>query len=288
MKVNPYSIFDIHTKRIHEYKRQLMNILHIIYLYGQLKENPNKDMVPRTFIFSGKAAPGYYIAKEIIKLINTVAKVVNDDLTIKGKIKVLFLENYNVDLASKVIPAADVSEQISTATKEASGTGNMKYMMNGAVTLATLDGANIEIANEVGENNIFIFGLKEKDVYDYYQNGKYDAQKIYSQNKWIKDTLDKLVNGYFKVSYGEFQQIFDSLVKYGDRFFVLEDLMAYREAQVKINQMYRNKYQWATMSLRNIACSGAFSSDSTIEKYAKEIWEIKKLERERDAHEEIE
>jgi starch phosphorylase len=233
------------------------------------------DMVPRTFIFAGKAAPGYYIAKEIIKLINTVARVVNRDLTIKDKLKVVFLEDYSVSLATKMIPGADVSEQISTTTKEASGTSNMKYMMNGAITLATLDGANIEIMKEVGENNIVVFGLKDYEVYNYYQRGDYDPQSLYYSNPIIKETVDKLVNGYFRVSYGEFQPIYDSLVKHGDRFFVLEDFESYIAAQEKISNMYRNKYQWAEMSLSNTSCSGAFSSDYTIGRYADEIWGVK-------------
>jgi len=277
IKTNPYGIFDIQAKRIHEYKRQLMNILHVMYLYDKLKTNPNMDMVPRTFIFSGKAAPGYYIAKEIIKLINTVARVVNSDLTIKDKLKVVFLEDYSVSLATKMIPAADVSEQISTATKEASGTSNMKYMMNGAITLATLDGANIEIMKEVGENNIVVFGLKDYEVYDFYQRGNYDPQSLYFGNPVIKETIDKLVNGYFRVPYGEFQPIYDSLVKYGDRYFILKDFESYMQAQRKIGNMYRNKYQWAEMSLSNTACSGAFSSDYTIGRYANEIWGVKTL-----------
>lgn len=275
IKTNPYGIFDIQAKRIHEYKRQLMNILHVIYLYDNIRTNPNMDMVPRTFIFAGKAAPGYYIAKEIIKLINTVARVVNRDLTIKDKLKVVFLEDYSVSLATKMIPGADVSEQISTTTKEASGTSNMKYMMNGAITLATLDGANIEIMKEVGENNIVVFGLKDYEVYNYYQRGDYDPQSLYYSNPIIKETVDKLVNGYFRVSYGEFQPIYDSLVKHGDRFFVLEDFESYIAAQEKISNMYRNKYQWAEMSLSNTACSGAFSSDYTIGRYADEIWGVK-------------
>ncbi|NTW73049.1 MAG: glycogen/starch/alpha-glucan phosphorylase, partial [Eubacteriaceae bacterium] len=274
IKVNPYSIFDVQVKRIHEYKRQLMNVLYIIHLYGQLKDNPNLDIVPRTFIFAGKAAPGYYIAKEIIKLINTVADKINNDITIKDKIKVVFLENYSVTLASRLIPAADVSQQISTTTKEASGTSNMKFMMNGAITLATLDGANIEIMNEVGEENIVIFGMKENEVYDYYHKGNYDPLSIYHKNLDLKASIDKLVNGYFKVSYGEFQPIFDSLVKYGDRFFILKDFEDYTIAQEKINNLYLNKDRWASMSLANTASSGAFSSDYTILRYAKEIWGI--------------
>ncbi|SHE28919.1 glycogen/starch/alpha-glucan phosphorylase [Alkalibacter saccharofermentans] len=277
IKTNPHGIFDIQAKRIHEYKRQLMNILHVMYLYDKLKTNPNMDMVPRTFIFAGKAAPGYYIAKEIIKLINTVARVVNSDLTIKDKLKIVFLEDYSVSLATKMIPAADVSEQISTATKEASGTSNMKYMMNGAITLATLDGANIEIMKEVGENNIVVFGLKDYEVYDFYQRGNYDPQSLYFGNPVIKETIDKLVNGYFRVPYGEFQPIYDSLVKYGDRYFILKDFESYMQAQRKIGNMYRNKYQWAEMSLSNTACSGAFSSDYTIGRYANEIWGVKTL-----------
>lgn len=277
IKVNPYSIFDMQAKRIHEYKRQLLNILHVMHLYKTLKTNPNLDILPRTFIFAGKAAPGYYIAKEIIKLINTVAKTVNNDLTIKDKIKVVFLENYNVSVATNMIPAADVSEQISTTTKEASGTSNMKYMMNGALTLATLDGANIEIRDAVGDDNIVLFGLKDFEVYDYYRNGLYDSAGLYESDPVIKETVDSLISGEFHVSQEEFRAIYDTLIKFGDKFFVLEDFNEYRSAQERINQLYHDEKKWSAISLRNTAASGVFSSDYTIQRYAEEIWNIESI-----------
>lgn len=274
IKVDPYSIFDMQAKRIHEYKRQHLNILHILHLYNKLKENPNLDIPPRTFIFAGKSAPSYYIAKQIIKLINTVADMVNNDTSIKNKLKVVFLPNYGVSLASKMIPAADVSEQISTASKEASGTGNMKFMMNGAVTLATLDGANIEIMNEVGENNIVIFGLRDEEVFKYYQNGDYNAFELYQSNPSIKRVVDQLVNGFLPVSREEFIPIVDRLLRFNDEFFILKDFEAYCDAQDRIGLYYREKQHWMKMSLTNIACSGVFSADYTIEKYATGIWNI--------------
>lgn len=277
IKLNPYSIFDIQIKRIHEYKRQLLNILHIMYLYDKLKKNPNLDMVPRTFIFAGKAAPGYYIAKEIIKLINSVATKINNDFTIKDKIKVVFYENYNVSAAELLIPAADVSEQISTATKEASGTGNMKLMMNGAITLATLDGANVEIKREVGEENIVVFGLTPDEVHEYNKNGSYNAKEIYHTDRIIKDTLDQLLDRRLHTYYEEFHSLFDILYKYNDNYFILKDFHEYRMAQEKIDNLYRNSDKWFQMSLTNIAHSGKFSSDITIKKYADEIWDIKSV-----------
>lgn len=275
--LNPYSIFDIQIKRIHEYKRQLMNILHVIYLYDSLKENANLDIAPRTFFFAGKAAPGYYIAKEIIRLINAVAELVNNDIYIKDKLKVVFVDNYNVSKAMKLIPAADVSEQISTTTKEASGTGNMKFMMNGAITLATLDGANVEIAKEVGEENIIIFGLKDYEVYQYYNSGSYNSREIYEKNKGIKKTVDRLIdNNYFKGD-KNFRELYDSLVTYNDNYFILKDFEDYKKAQEQIGTLYRNKEKWFGMSVVNIAKSGTFSSDHTIKKYAQEIWDIKPI-----------
>ncbi|OJV66327.1 MAG: glycogen phosphorylase [Clostridiales bacterium 38-18] len=274
IKIDPYSIFDMQAKRIHEYKRQHLNILHVLHLYNKLKENPNLDIPPRTFVFAGKSAPSYYVAKQIIKLINTVADMVNNDASIKNKLKVVFLPNYGVSLASKMIPAADVSEQISTASKEASGTGNMKFMMNGAITLATLDGANIEIKNEVGENNIVLFGLKDHEVYDYYHNGHYSAYEVYNSNPNLKLVVDQLVNGFLPVAKEEFSPIVDRLLRFNDEFFVLEDFEAYADAQERIGLYYRDKSHWMKMSLTNIACSGVFSADYTIEKYASGIWNI--------------
>jgi starch phosphorylase len=274
--VDPYAIFDMQAKRIHEYKRQHLNILHVMHLYRQLKENPNLDIPPRVFVFAGKSAPSYYVAKQIIKLINTVGDVINNDKSIKDKLKVVFLPNYGVSLASRMIPAADVSEQISTASKEASGTGNMKFMMNGAVTLATLDGANVEIMNEVGENNIILFGLKVEEVYDYYQNGHYNAYELYNNSPDLKAVIDELVNGYLPVPKDEFIPIADRLLRFNDEFFILKDFESYCEAQRNIADVYRNKYQWSKMSLANIACSGAFSADYTIERYATSIWNVQK------------
>lgn len=274
IKIDPYSIFDMQAKRIHEYKRQHLNILHVMHLYNKLKENPNLDIPPRTFIFAGKSAPSYYVAKQIIKLINTVANVINNDPTIKNKLKVVFLPNYGVSLASKMIPAADVSEQISTATKEASGTGNMKFMMNGAITLATLDGANIEIMNEVGENNIVIFGLRDEEVYEYYQNGGYSAYEYYNHSPSLKLVVDQLINGHFPVPKEEFIPIVDRLLRFNDEFFILRDFESYCDAQERIGLYYRDKQHWTKMSLSNIACSGVFSADYTIEKYASGIWNI--------------
>lgn len=282
IKINPYSIFDIQIKRIHEYKRQLLNILHIMYLYDKLKDNPNYDMVPRTFIFAGKAAPGYYIAKEIIKLINSVARKINNDLTIKDKIKVIFYENYNVSAAELLIPAADVSEQISTAGKEASGTGNMKFMMNGAITLATLDGANVEIKEVVGEDNIIIFGLTPEEVESYSSNQNYKSKEMYHTDKIIKHIMDQLLNRRYHTYYEEFHSLFEILYKYNDNYFILKDFHEYRKAQEKINDLYRNRDKWLEISLINIAYSGKFSSDDTIKEYAEDIWNIVSILKEGD------
>ncbi len=275
--LNPHSIFDVHIKRIHEYKRQLLNVLHIIHLYNQLIENPNLDMVPRTFIFAGKAAPGYAAAKEIIRLINAVADLVNNDTAIKDKIKVVFMPNYNVSQAMDIIPAADVSEQISTTTKEASGTGNMKFMMNGAITLATLDGANVEISEAVGEDNIVIFGMKADEVYEFYEKHNYNSRYIYENNPEIKKTVDTLINGSYFKNNETFRSLHDDLIAYNDSFFVLKDFEEYKAAQLKIEALYRDKTVWMKKSLVNIAKSGVFSSDNTIKKYAEEIWDIKPL-----------
>jgi starch phosphorylase len=275
IKVNPKSIFDIHCKRFHEYKRQTLNILHIMHLYNQLKENPDLDIPCRTFIFAGKSAPNYHIAKQIIKLINSVAYVINNDSKIRGKIKVVFLENYGVSLAEILIPAADISEQISTTTKEASGTGNMKFMMNGAITIATLDGANVEILNEVGKENIVIFGLSEEEVYDYYRNKTYNSYEVYESNPELKKVLDQLTDGTYHSNHEEFKIIKDSLL-YTDEFFVLKDFEEYSKAQRKIGDYYRNFDIWLEMSAINIACSGSFSSDKTIMEYSTGIWEVER------------
>jgi len=274
--VDPTSIFDVQVKRMHAYKRQLMNIFHIMDIYNRLRENPDLPIVPRTFIFGGKAAAGYHLAKSVIKLINTVADVVNHDKKIKDKMKVVFIENYGVSLAEKIMPAADVSEQISTASKEASGTGNMKFMMNGALTIGTLDGANIEIREEVGDDNIFIFGLKSQEVLDLYKYGGYHARDLYNSDPRIKTFLDQLINGFFVKGDVDFKNIYYSILEH-DEFFVLKDYAAYAEAHKKIDSVYRNRSDWMKKSIMNIAHSGKFSSDRTISEYATGIWEIEPI-----------
>nr|WP_307774800.1 glycogen/starch/alpha-glucan phosphorylase [uncultured Cetobacterium sp.] len=276
--INPYSIFDVQIKRLHAYKRQLLNVLHIIYLYNNIKENPEFDIVPRTFFFGAKAAPSYTLAKSIIKLINSVADVVNNDLDVRNKIKIIFLENYNVSVAELIIPAGDVSEQISTASKEASGTGNMKLMMNGAITLATLDGANVEIRDEVGDENIVIFGLTSNEVLDYYAKGGYNAQEMLDSLPEIQKIILQLQNGTFTPNPDEFHDIINHLTIENDPYFVLKDFPSYVEAQQKIDALYRNKNKWLEMSLINIAHSGKFSSDNSIRAYAKDIWHIKPVQ----------
>jgi starch phosphorylase len=276
IKINPESIFDVHAKRLHEYKRQTLNVLHIMYLYNRLLKNPDEDIVPRTFIFAAKAAPSYYIAKQTIKLINTVAELVNNDTRIKDKIKVVFLENYGVSLAEILMPAADVSEQISTTTKEASGTGNMKFMMNGAVTIATLDGANVEIHEQVGEDNIVLFGLTEEEVYELYEKHEYRTDYIIEEDERIKEVLDQLINGFLGVDKEEFQIIYDSVV-YNDEYFVLKDFDSYAAAQERIGNYYMDEEVWTKMAITNIAHSGVFSSDKTIQEYASGIWEVDRV-----------
>ncbi|HEY8890048.1 MAG TPA: glycogen/starch/alpha-glucan phosphorylase [Clostridium sp.] len=270
--IDPNSIFDVHVKRMHSYKRQLLNVLNIMNLYNQLRENPSLDIVPRTFIFGAKASPSYYIAKQTIKLINTIASKINNDPIVKGKIKILFIENYGVSLAEKIIPCADVSEQISTASKEASGTGNMKFMMNGAITIATLDGANVEIFDAVGKENIILFGLTSKEVIEYYKNRSYNSFDIYDSDQRIKTILHQLVDGFLETPTMEFRSIYDSLLMHNDEYFVLKDFDAYVKAQNEVDRLYRQKSIWQQMSIINIAKSGIFSSDNTIGKYAKEIW----------------
>ena len=274
--INPDSIFDIQIKRLHEYKRQLLNILHIIGLYNQLKVNPGMDMVPRTFIFGAKAAAGYHRAKLIIKLIHSVADVINHDTSIQGKIKVIFMENYQVSLAEKLIPAADVSEQISTAGKEASGTGNMKFMLNGAITIGTMDGANVEIFEEVGKDNIFIFGMSAQEVAKKYAENTYDPWGIYNMNQEVRMVLTELIDGTFDCNTDLFRELYESLLNgycgRADEYFILADYEDYARAQKEIDVAYRDTRRWAQMSLRNIAKSGKFSSDRTISQYAEEIW----------------
>ena len=281
--VDPRSIFDVQVKRLHEYKRQLMNILHVIYLYNELKDNPNMDMVPRTFIFGAKAAAGYKRAKLTIKLINSVADVINNDKTIDGKIKVVFIEDYKVSNAEIIFAAADVSEQISTASKEASGTGNMKFMLNGALTLGTMDGANVEIVEEVGEENAFIFGMSSDEVIGYENRGGYNPMEIFNNNYQIRRVLMQLINGYFAPQDPElFRDIYNSLLNTqssdrADTYFILKDLPSYAEAQKRIDQAYRNETWWAKAAILNVACSGKFTSDRTIEEYVRDIWHLEKV-----------
>jgi starch phosphorylase len=273
--VDVNSIFDVQVKRIHAYKRQTLNALHILDLYNRLKANPGLSIEPRTFIFAGKSATGYYLAKRIIKFINTLAQVINNDPAIGGKIKVVFLENYSVSLAELIIPAADVSEQISTASKEASGTGNMKLMMNGAVTIGTLDGANIEIKDEVGDDNIVIFGLTAEQVLNYYKYGGYNVLDIYNDNSRVKLVVDQLVNGFLPVSPDEFDSIHHSLMRTNDEYFVLKDFAEYAAAQERINNLYGRQSDWQSMAINNIAFAGRFASDRTVAEYAIDIWQVK-------------
>lgn len=282
IEVNPRSIFDVQVKRLHEYKRQLLNILHIMYLYNELKKNPEMEFYPRTFIFGAKASAGYHRAKAIIKLINSVADVINNDKSIEDKIKVVFIENYRVSNAELIFAAADVSEQISTASKEASGTGNMKFMLNGAVTLGTMDGANIEIVEEVGEDNAFIFGLSSDEVIAYEQNNQYNPREIYNIDSEIRAVLTQLVDGtYSPGNLEEFRDIYNSLLDTGsgrpDMYFILADFRSYAEAQKRAEEAYKDTARWAKMAMLNVAKCGKFSSDRTIEEYAKEIWKLEKV-----------
>ncbi|MFJ5715800.1 glycogen/starch/alpha-glucan phosphorylase [Neobacillus sp. NPDC093127] len=275
--VDTGAIFDVQVKRLHAYKRQLLNVLHIMHLYNRIKEDSSFSLVPRVFIFGAKASPGYYYAKKIIKLINTAAEKINNDPVVSDKLKVIFLENYRVSLAEKIFPAADVSEQISTASKEASGTGNMKFMINGALTAGTLDGANIEIRELVGEDNIFTFGLTAEEVLHYYQHGGYQSVEYYHHDYRIQQAVDQLVNGFFPGVYNEFEPIFDSLLEENDQYFVLKDFASYADIQGKIGETYKNQRIWQQKSLVNIANAGYFSSDRTIQEYADDIWGIKPL-----------
>ncbi|MCO7176739.1 glycogen/starch/alpha-glucan phosphorylase [Sporolactobacillus kofuensis] len=272
--LNPDAIFDVQIKRLHAYKRQLLNLLHILSLYFQLKDHPEADLHPRVFIFGAKAAPSYTYAKQIIKLINSVADLINQDTTIKEKLKIVFVENYGVSLAEKIIPAADISEQISLASKEASGTSNMKLMLNGAITLATLDGANVEIRDRVGSNNIIIFGLREEEVYQYYHDGSYHSKSYYDRNPVLRRVLNALIDGTIPDAEAEGRSVFDSLVYYGDEYFVLRDFDAYSAAQKQIDQLYRDTLKWQRMALINIAGAGTFSSDYTVQQYASQIWDV--------------
>ncbi|CAM3770109.1 glycogen/starch/alpha-glucan phosphorylase [Mesobacillus zeae] len=272
--VDTHSIFDVQVKRLHAYKRQLLNILHIMYLYNRMKEDSGFEFFPLTFIFGAKASPGYYFAKKVIKLINTVAEKVNTDPQVNDRLKVVFLENYRVSLAEEIFPASDVSEQISTASKEASGTGNMKFMMNGALTVGTLDGANVEITELVGRENIFLFGLTAEEVMEYQKNGGYYSHEYYHHDKRIRQVTDQLINGFFPDTENEFTAIYDSLLSHNDQYFVYRDFASYADTHERIGKCYSDKESWRQMSLFNIAKSGYFSSDRTIKEYAGQIWNI--------------
>ena len=275
--VDPRSIFDCQVKRLHEYKRQLMNILHVMYLYNEIKAHPDMDIVPRTFIFGAKAAAGYYTAKLTIKLINAVADKINNDPSINGKIKVVFIEDYRVSNAELIFAAADVSEQISTASKEASGTGNMKFMLNGALTLGTMDGANVEIVEEVGKENAFIFGLSADQVMEYEKNGNYNPRDVYNNNQDVRQVLTQLVNGFYSPENPElFRALYDALLE-KDTYFTLLDFDSYKEAHNRIDAAYRDEEHWARTAMLQTASAGKFSSDRTIEEYAKEMWHLKKV-----------
>ena len=282
VEVDPHSIFDIQVKRLHEYKRQLLNILHVIYLYNQIKAHPEMDFYPRTFIFGAKAAAGYRRAKLTIKLINSVADVVNNDASINGKLKVVFIEDYRVSNAELIFAAADVSEQISTASKEASGTGNMKFMLNGAPTLGTMDGANVEIVQEVGEENAFIFGMSSDQIINYENNGGYDPDFIYNTDPEISQVLMQLINGTFSSDTEMFRDIYNSLLDKRnmprpDQYFILGDFRSYAEAQKRVEEAYKDEKRWAKMALLNTACSGKFTSDRTIQEYVDDIWHLDKV-----------
>ncbi len=280
--IDPHSIFDMQIKRMHEYKRQLLNALHILGLYYRIKDNPQLDMVPRTFIFGAKAAPGYYRAKAVIKFINDIAKLVNNDPDVNKKIKVVFIANYKVSYAERLFPAADVSEQLSTAGKEASGTGNMKFMLNGAPTLGTYDGANIEIVQESGEENNFIFGLRVEDISEI--ESTYNPYEVYNSVPGLRRVVDSLINGTFDdMGSGVYRELYDSLLKgeywhRADNYYILKDFESYREAQDKVDKAYRDRLGWAKKSWMNIVNAGKFSSDRTIQEYANEIWGIKPVE----------
>ncbi len=283
IEVNPRSIFDVQVKRLHEYKRQLLNILHVMYLYNKIKADPKMEFTPRTFIFGAKAAAGYRNAKLTIKLINSVADVVNNDESIKGKIKVVFIEDYRVSNAEMIFAAADVSEQISTASKEASGTGNMKFMLNGALTIGTMDGANVEMAEEVGEENMFIFGLSSDEVIQYEHNGGYNPMDIFNNDQDIRDVLMQLINGFYAKNDPElFRDLYNSLLNTqvtnrADTYFILKDFRSYAETQEKVEQAYKNQAEWARKAILNVAASGKFSSDRTIKEYVNEIWHLDKV-----------
>ncbi|NBI86659.1 glycogen/starch/alpha-glucan phosphorylase [Lachnospiraceae bacterium] len=286
--VDPRSIFDVQVKRLHEYKRQLLNILHIMYLYNELKEHPDREFYPRTFIFGAKAAAGYKIAKLTIKLINSVAEVINNDASISGKLKVVFIEDYRVSNAEWIFAAADVSEQISTASKEASGTGNMKFMLNGAVTIGTMDGANVEMLEEVGKENMFIFGMSSDEVIAHEKNQDYNPMQIFNSDQDIRKVLMQLINGFYSPHNSElFRELYNSLLntqstRYADTYFILADFRSYAQAQKEVVEAYKDEKRWAKMAMLNTACSGKFSSDRTIQEYVDDIWHLDKLYVERE------
>ena len=283
IELDPRSIFDVQVKRLHEYKRQLLNILHVMYLYNELKEHPDMEFYPRTFIFGAKAAAGYKNAKLTIKLINSVADVINNDKSLDGKIRVVFIEDYRVSIAEWIFAAADVSEQISTASKEASGTGNMKFMLNGALTLGTMDGANVEIVEEVGEENAFIFGMSSDEVIAHERNRDYDPMQIFNQDQDIRKVLMQLINGFYSPNDPElFRDLYNSLLntqctQYADTYFILKDFRSYVEAQKRVMKAYQDETGWAKSAILNVAHSGKFSSDRTIQEYVDDIWKLKKI-----------
>lgn len=283
IEVDPRSIFDVQVKRLHEYKRQLLNILHVMYLYNELKEHPDMEFYPRTFIFGAKAAAGYRNAKLTIKLINAVADVINNDASINGRIKVVFIENYRVSNAEIIFAASDVSEQISTASKEASGTGNMKFMLNGALTIGTMDGANVEIVEEVGEENAFIFGLSSDEVIRYENYGGYDPMEIFNNDPDVRKVLMQLINGTYSPNDPDlFRPLYNSLLNTqstskADTYFILKDFKSYAEAQRKVEQAYKDEKGWARSAILNVACSGKFTSDRTIQEYVDDIWKLDKV-----------
>ena len=283
IEVDPRSIFDVQVKRLHEYKRQLLNILHVMYLYNEIKEHPEMEFYPRTFIFGAKAAAGYRRAKLTIKLINAVASVINNDRSIEGKMKVVFIEDYRVSNAELIFAAADVSEQISTASKEASGTGNMKFMLNGALTLGTMDGANVEIVEEVGAENAFIFGLSSDEVINYEQHGGYNPMEIFNNDQDVRKVLMQLINGFYSPNDPDmFREIYDSMLNTNssdraDTYFILKDFRSYIEAQKRVEEAYRDEEGWAKSAILNTACSGKFTSDRTIQEYVDEIWHLDKV-----------
>ena len=284
VEVDPRSIFDVQVKRLHEYKRQLLNILHVMYLYNQIKEHPEMSFYQRTFIFGAKAAAGYITAKQIIKLINSVADVVNNDASINGKIKVVFIEDYRVSVAEWIFAAADVSEQISTASKEASGTGNMKFMLNGALTVGTMDGANVEMYEEVGADNIFIFGMSADEVIAHEQNKDYYPMNIYNSDEEIRKVLNQMIDGTYSTGDRElFRELYNSLLnpqagQVADRYFILADFRSYANAHKKVEEYYKNTESWAKSAILNVAHVGKFSSDRTIQEYVDDIWHLEKVQ----------